>query len=383
MANTATIRASAFAHAQERAASVPWYLYSLLAASASAVIGAHWDVAWHNSIGRDTFWTPAHLMIQFCAVLGAFTCIILILQNTFSKDAAAHAASVSVLGFRGPLGTFVVMWGAAALLASAPFDDWWHNAYGLDVKVLSPPHALAGLGATCVQLGGLLLILGCMNRAERSLRSRLDWLFLFAGAMVLVQVLFFAFENTFAIFMHSAVFYRTIAIAVPIILLGITYASEKRWAATTVAAVYTILVLGEKLILRLFPAEPKLGPVYNKITHLVSPFFPLLIIAAAICIDLLRPKIRERGPWFQAAVLGTVFIAVMVAVQWPFANFLLAPASRNWFFGTGEYGYAWKPEWATVRHIFVAVEPTRAAFALGMAIALGSAILSEIGRAHV
>jgi hypothetical protein len=376
MANTATIRASAFTHAQERTAAVPWYVYSLLIASASAVVGAHWDVAWHNSVGRDTFWTPAHLLIQFCAVLGAFTCIALILRTTFGHEEAARQASVSVLGFRGALGTFVVMWGAAALLASAPFDNWWHEAYGLDVKILSPPHVVAGLGASCVQLGGLLLILGCMNRAEGTARRRLDWLFLCAGGLVLCQVVFFSFEYTFSSFMHSAIFYRAISIAVPLILIGVAYASERRWAATTVAAVYTILVLGEKLVLRLFPAEPKLGPVYNKITHFVSPFFPLLVIAAAICVDLVRPWIRERGRWFQATVLGSVFLAVMVAVQWPFATFLLSPASRNWFFGTGEFGYSWRPEWATVRHVFVAYEPTRAGFALGMVIALGCAILS-------
>lgn len=26
------------------------------------------------------------------------------------------------------------------MITSAPFDKWWHNAYGLDTKVVSPPH---------------------------------------------------------------------------------------------------------------------------------------------------------------------------------------------------------------------------------------------------
>ena len=29
----------------------------------SAMIGGRWDVSWHESIGRDTFWTPAHMAI--------------------------------------------------------------------------------------------------------------------------------------------------------------------------------------------------------------------------------------------------------------------------------------------------------------------------------
>jgi hypothetical protein len=28
-----------------------------------------------------------------------------------------------------------------------------------------------------------------------------------------------------------------------------------------------------------------------------------------------------------------------LAVQWPFANFLISPASRNWFFGTAYFAY--------------------------------------------
>ena len=39
------------------------------------------------------------------------------------------------------------------MLTSAPFDDWWHGAYGLDVKVLSPPHVLLALGIISVAAG--------------------------------------------------------------------------------------------------------------------------------------------------------------------------------------------------------------------------------------
>ena len=48
---------------------VPWYIWTGVAAITSATIGGSWDVAWHRSIGRDTFWTPAHLMIYLCGVL--------------------------------------------------------------------------------------------------------------------------------------------------------------------------------------------------------------------------------------------------------------------------------------------------------------------------
>src|SRR6266566_6769677 len=50
-------------------AAVPWYVWSLFAAVVSVVIGGYWDISWHMSIGRDTFWTPAHMLIQFCGIL--------------------------------------------------------------------------------------------------------------------------------------------------------------------------------------------------------------------------------------------------------------------------------------------------------------------------
>lgn len=376
MPDSVAIRAPAYARIEEQSFSVPWCVYSLLVASVSAVVGGLWDVSWHSSIGRDTFWTPPHLLTQFCAVLGAITCATLILDTSFGKDDSAQAVSIGILGFRGPFAAFVVMWGAAAMLVSAPFDNWWHNAYGLDVQILSPPHALLALGVTSVQLGAMLLILGYRNRALGSSRSYLDWLFLCAAGLLLSSVLFLSLEYTLRVYMHSAIFYRAVSVGVPIVLIGAAQASEKRWAATTTAGVYTALWLAVRLILRLFPAEPKLGPVYNRVDHYVGLFFPLLIIAAAICLDLVARRIRYRAKWLQAAVLGAVFLAAIVAVHWPFGAFLMAPASRNWFFGTGELSYFWSPEFAMVRHVFLAYEPTRAAFAFGMGIALACAILS-------
>ena len=54
------------------------------------------------------------------------------------RNAEMRAASVKVLGLRAPLGVFLAAWGGVAMLTSAPFDNWWHNAYGLDVKIVSP-----------------------------------------------------------------------------------------------------------------------------------------------------------------------------------------------------------------------------------------------------
>src|SRR4051812_28619346 len=153
---------------------VPWYIWCAVLAVTSVMAGTHWDIAWHRSIGRDTFWTPAHMAIYFGGVLAGLSCGYVIVSTTL---AGAAGATVRMWGFRGPLGAFICAWGGAAMLASAPFDNWWHNAYGLDVKVLSPPHVVLILGIIGIDLGALILILGAMNRAKGALRQRLNWMF--------------------------------------------------------------------------------------------------------------------------------------------------------------------------------------------------------------
>src|SRR6202042_1461945 len=99
---------------------------------------------------------------------------------------AVRTASLSVLGFRGPAGAFLAAWGGIAMITSAPFDDWWHQAYGLDVKIISPPHMVLALGIVAVEVGALILLLGFMNRASDENKPALRWLFLYIASMILV-----------------------------------------------------------------------------------------------------------------------------------------------------------------------------------------------------
>ncbi len=54
-------------------AAAHWSIYSVLFASTSVILGVIWDISWHRSIGRDTFWTPAHLAIYLGGIVAGFT----------------------------------------------------------------------------------------------------------------------------------------------------------------------------------------------------------------------------------------------------------------------------------------------------------------------
>jgi hypothetical protein len=323
--------------------SIPWYLWVSVLAVTSVSIGAHWDVSWHRSIGRDTFWTPAHMAIYACGVLAAISCGYLVLFTTFRKPAGLIASSVEIFGFHAPLGAFIASWGGIAMLTSAPFDNWWHNAYGLDVKIVSPPHTLLMLGVFAVSVGTLILLIGAMNRAaetgKATLARHLQWMILYIGGLMVVFQMFFRMEYTWDVYLHGSGAYEAMALGMPTMFAVFWQSSRNRWACTWTTLIYTGFVEGAILILPLFHAEPKLGPVYQAVTHFIPPKFPILLIVPALLLDLLWSNTQSWKAWKVALTSGPVFVLSLVAAEWPFADFLMTKASENRFFGTGYFQY--------------------------------------------
>jgi hypothetical protein len=104
-----------------------------------------------------------------------------------------------------------------------------------------------------------------------------------------------------------------------------------------------------------------------------------LIIVPAIVLDLVWKRTRNWKTWQVALLSGAVFVAVLVAVEWPFANFLMTPASANRFFGTMYFDYN-SPSWGVDRmRRFIEVQQGVALFrGLGIA-AICAAISTWIG----
>ena len=350
----------------------PWYVVAALVASTSAVVGVIWDISWHRTIGRDTFWTPAHLAIYASGIIAGLSCGWLVLKTTFAGSDAERAAGVRFWGFRGPLGAWLCIWGAMAMIVSAPFDNWWHNAYGLDVKVLSPPHVILALGFTGIELGAVLMVAALQNRAGSAARRGYGLLLAYGFGILVLNVAIMGFEQiAFPQDAHNALYYLVCGAIFPILLVAGARASSLRWPATTAAAVYIGVTLIMLWVLPLFPAIPKLAPVYRPLTHMVPPPFPLLLVAPAVVVDLTMRRFGTGRDWRLSALLGVAFLAVLFVTQWFATMYLISPASENVLFGAHRWNYNSLP--GDFEHRFWnirgnPVTPLRLAFAAGLAM---------------
>jgi hypothetical protein len=365
---------------------IPWFVYAALFGSTSIIIGGEWDISWHQSIGRDTFWSPPHLAIYLGGIVAGLASAWVVLKMTFKGSAEERAQGVRLWGFTGPLGAFFCIWGAIAMVTSAPFDDWWHNAYGLDTEILSPPHVVLALGIGVIQLGAIVTTLALQNRNEQQAeagdagairrRALLRFMYVYAAGMLLKSAFVMAWTYMNRDLMHSSIFYQVGCFVLPLFIIPAARASRLRWPATATAAVYMSLSLALVWILPLFPAEPKLGPIRQHITHLIPLEFPLLLVFPAFAIDLVMHRISEKREWLLSLGLGFAFFAALLAVQWPFGDFLMSPLSRNWVFATDQFGYYISSDWRTFHHVFYPWDGSRATLIVGLVAAIPLGVMS-------
>jgi len=332
-----------------------WHAYAVVFATVCVMVGVYWDISWHMTVGRDTFWTPAHLLIQSGGLIAGLSSGFVVLKSTIAPNERDIATGVRVWGFRGPLGAWLCIWGCFAMVASAPFDNWWHDAYGLDVKIVSPPHTILALGIYAIVNGALMLTLAQQNRSEGRDRERFAILYVVAGGMLVMNFGVFLTEYSLRFLQHGAEFYRMSAIFFPFALVAIARASKVKWPATTAAGVYMGLMLALMWIIQLVPATPKLGPIYQPITHMVAMAWPLWLIVPAYGMDRVRHWIADKKvPMpIEAVALGVAFAVPFFVVQWLWSWFMVRGTwSRNWFFNSDNFVYWAAPSYVERTHQF-------------------------------
>jgi hypothetical protein len=340
-----------------------WLAYVAVFAAICIMVGVYWDISWHMSIGRDSFWTPAHVLIQAGGLIAGLSSGFVALKSTFWPGESDRGTSVRLWGFRAPLGAWACIWGCFAMLSSAPFDNWWHNAYGLDVKIVSPPHTVLAMGIFAIMNGALLLSLANQNRAAGPSRRQFTALYLIAGGLIVMNFAIFLSEYSVRFLQHGAAFYHVSAIFYPFALVGIGRAAKHRWAATIAAGIYMGLMLILMWIVQLFPATPMLGPIYQNVTHFVGMAWPLWLVLPALALDYTRAHLEQAEERLNlpfkvpsvvdAVAFGLVFIIVFVAVQWPWSSFMvLSRFARNGFFNADNFVYWAQPSYVARSHRF-------------------------------
>ncbi len=379
---------------QVAALGIPTYVYAVVFSSLCVITGLIWDICWHLSIGRDGLFSPPHLVIYLGAVVSGIFSGYEVLRNTFAGSAAEKSRRVKIWGyFYSSLGALFCIWGALAMLTSAPFDDWWHETYGLDVTILSPPHTVLALGIIGVQFGAIVSVLAMKNQAEylftgnaetKRLRQRvLFGLFALSAGFLVTMWFTLLSEELTPLDSHSTSYYQVSAVAFPFLLLAFGRAFSGRWTITWVTVVYSLILMLTLWIIPLFPAEPKLGPILNHIDHYNGFEFPLLLIIPAIALDYARHRFAHWNDWKLAVLLGVVFLLVFFVAQWFFGAFLLeSPYARNWFFGSHYWYFGSSPDWEYRYKFTPRATQTAAQLAPRLGIALVFSILStRIGLA--
>ncbi len=132
-----------------------------------AELGLAWDRRWHDMVGRDQFWIPPHIMMYTGVAGTGLTALFVVLLGTrryYQKKAGVDDSStVGILRFfHAPLGFILLGFGMLTDLIAAPFDNYWHQLYGIDVTFWSPFHLMGHFGAI---MGGLGIIYAFASEA--------------------------------------------------------------------------------------------------------------------------------------------------------------------------------------------------------------------------
>jgi hypothetical protein len=193
----------------------------------AAVLGLYWDDAWHTDVGRDTFFAPPHLLLYAGVGLLLLTVASWAWQRFRQERWAAF----------GDLTLTLPLLGAGVTLAAAPVDELWHELFGRDAVVWSPPHMVAVAGMLAFAAGLHLAAHRDPGRTPR-LTGAVIGAFLLAAAGTVVME-FEADVPQFPVVTYLPVHIASLSFAFALI----RRVSDRAWVTTHAATVYVALRL--------------------------------------------------------------------------------------------------------------------------------------------
>lgn len=281
-------------------------------------LSTRWDVAEHAKGAVDRFWYPPHYGIYFCLFMSALLSLAglyLVLRGPGLPFEKLR---------RNPALTFVAVLNGVSFLG-APFDQWWHETYGLDLSTWSPPHIHLIVGVSMVILGCLVYFLddGETNAPLQRfrLRGRQSTIYMFnlTVYMLTMIVLFLEYEmlgqkGGVPLFMELRplwffpLTWTTLVLFSLMLYVGMTRRVGLLSAGMAIYVVLRLLLLGVDRTLFDFEG---------------APFYPLLLPALAIDLTLLAlMRGRTQRPSWQsvtlAALAGSAVLVLTSPLAWSF-----------------------------------------------------------------
>lgn len=265
--------------------------------------GIYWDVGWHLTIGRDTFWSPPHLLMYGAvAANGVISFIAEAWALRFPDRLPEFGRAIrGPFGLCLPLGFSVLGLGVGVVLAAAPLDELWHRLYGKEGTVWSFPHLLAVAGAVLMALG-IAAAVASRSRLGRTPLWICRLLLALLAADLLEKAMFTLSHYTVDPFSRTPDYYPFLTTLLTAgVAVGAVRALGPGWA-TISAGIHLALTILAVLLLRAFN--------FNAPT--VSPLLVVPALAVDGCMFLANER-RDR--WAVAVVAGATFGAVLVPTE--------------------------------------------------------------------
>lgn len=307
-------------HADQKAVSARTLMAAvlMLASAIGLPLSLLWDFAWESTVGVDLVWSPPHIATYAAMALGGISASLM----------GSAVRGVRVGKIRAPLGAWMVLWSVLTFVVATCFDRWWQLSYGLVAGIWHPPQLMKACAFAVMLVG-----------AWCTLAPRYPRFVVFAAGALLSLLGVFVLTEQIPNRQHSASFAQISCAIYPLVLVATSVSARGRFPATSAAVVYTVLQAALVWLLPLIPGSPAVAPIYQPRDHLLPPPFPLLLFVPALAIDLLirvfpsRQRQGENG--WRSLETGVAFFILFVAVQWPFATFLLSSSADHWFFAGG------------------------------------------------
>src|SRR5947209_553176 len=316
-------------------------LYFLL----QAELGLAWDRQWHDWVGRDRFWIPPHIMLYTGIGAAGLVALAVVLIDTMRYHRKAVGAdddsTIPVFRFfHGPLGFVLLGFGTLTDLIAAPFDNYWHELYGIDVTLWSPFHIMGTLGGILIGIG-IIYVFASEAVHERLTEHRVrrflglnapQWgtLIFLAAFMEFALPALTAF-NALSLGALSIPSYPLLLALVSACLIGAMQITRKPGAATLTALLLWLLSLGTQAFIP-WALRFSVGMFGFTFRYGVTPTFnytialmPLLFLLCALLVDAVaywqsrheeESDVSLRYGWLLGILMAVLAVFIPPVLVW-------------------------------------------------------------------